>query len=69
MEANETKSSRIVLCKVCRGTGVVRKEIPLRDPDTGEHKYHRVECPQCLGSGRVIVDVSVRPYHTKEEKR
>lgn len=55
-----SKPPRIVLCRVCGGTGKVAGE------DAGE--FHT--CLQCEGSGRIIVSsevvMDIRPYKPKQ---
>lgn len=56
------KPQRIALCRRCGGTGVERF-----GPQTGyaDGKRHS-QCPQCGGSGRVLVsckmELDIRPY-------
>lgn len=52
-----SKPEKIALCRECGGTGKVKK---------GSFVKKEAPCPQCEGSGRVLVScemlVSVRPY-------
>lgn len=57
MKKEVTKSEKIALCRECHGTGKISR--------LGFSK----KCPQCGGSGRVLVScnmtLDIRPYQEK----
>lgn len=60
MKKEITRSPKIALCRMCKGTGILAAEAPERHP---------YRCPQCEGSGRVTVScemtLDIRPYRPK----
>lgn len=56
------KPPRVAICRTCSGTGMIEN---FTQPDG------RMTCPQCEGSGRVVVSckmmVDIRPYQEGEE--
>ena len=61
MKREVTKPEKVALCRECHGTGKVRTGSP-----DGETVGHSVVCPNCDGSGRVLVScrmtLAIRPY-------
>lgn len=57
------RTPKIALCRECKGTGILETETPQRFP---------TPCPQCNGSGRVLVSckmaVDIKPYIPKPQK-
>lgn len=57
MKKNVKKEPKVALCRECRGTGMIR---------TGSFLKKDVPCPQCEGSGRVVVScemtLDIQPY-------
>lgn len=53
---------KVALCRMCKGRGIVPTEAPKRYPEP---------CPQCEGSGRVMVScemtLDLRPYRPKSK--
>lgn len=62
MKRAVSKSPRVSICGTCRGTGKI---------ENFTHPEGRMKCPQCEGSGRVIVScemmVDIRPYRDGDE--
>lgn len=60
MKKEITRPPKIVLCRMCKGTGILAAEAPERHP---------YRCPQCEGSGRETVScemtLDIRPYRPK----
>ncbi|WP_315349130.1 YuiA family protein [Prevotella melaninogenica] len=58
MRKNVVKPPKIALCRECNGTGF--RKISVGGTST------QIQCPQCEGSGRVLVkckmDLDIRPY-------
>lgn len=52
MEQKTYIHKKICLCRNCQGTGI---EITYREKDLLKREPIRQRCPQCNGSGRVIV--------------
>ena len=63
MEQRTIYHKKICLCRKCKGTGV---EIFYAKTDTINRFPLKRECPQCKGSGRVVVSgervLNVEPY-------
>lgn len=57
-----SKPPKVALCRECHGTGFQKASI--------DGTLTRVRCPQCEGSGRVLVsavmELDIRPYKQKE---
>ncbi len=57
MKRDIIRPAKVSLCRLCKGTGMVPAGAPQRVPE---------RCPQCEGSGRVIVScemtIDIRPY-------
>lgn len=58
-----TKTPKIALCRECHGTGFIR---------CIDGAHIGFTCPQCEGSGRVMVSckmtLDIRPYKRKENQ-
>lgn len=61
MIQNVEKSPKVALCRACRGTGVVQRTTELPSRIFRKKKVNITEeaCPQCGGSGRVIVSAKM----------
>ena len=63
MEQKTYIHKKICLCRKCSGTGIITtyepRDVRLLNP-------HRQQCPQCRGTGRVVVSgekiLNVEPY-------
>lgn len=59
MKKEVTKSPKVALCRECHGTGLMRNV----------YRATVIPCPQCEGSGRVMVSctmtLDIRPYKEK----
>lgn len=70
---NVEKTPKVALCRACRGTGVVQRttEFPSRIFRKKKVKTSEEVCPQCGGSGRVMVsakmELDIQPYNPKKE--
>lgn len=68
MKHNVEKTPKVALCRACHGTGVIQRTRIFR-----KKKVNITEesCPQCGGSGRVIVsakmELDIQPYNPKKE--
>ncbi len=53
------KPAKVCVCQVCKGRGAIRKK-------AGAFDYYYERCPQCEGSGRVLVashvEYSIEPF-------
>lgn len=75
MKKKVSKERKVSLCRVCGGTGYVKEQSPrpvrrLWKGLRGGSAQSLVECPQCGGSGRVIVslegELDLEPYVSPE---
>jgi DnaJ-class molecular chaperone len=61
MKINE----KIEICHNCKGTGRARKEVVVEGGGThGRNDWRtiNIDCPYCLGSGRVIISTYRDPF-------
>lgn len=60
MKQAVTKAPKIAICRACHGTGTSA---------ASRFNHTREVCPQCEGSGRVVVkcsmEIDIRPYKPK----
>lgn len=70
MKRKVTKEPKISLCRACHGTGTVEKTVYRKAEHFGLRRrpeYVLEQCPQCEGSGRVLVsaeiDMNIEPYN------
>lgn len=70
MKREITRLPKVALCRVCKGTGQMKK--PPQDGHGPERTVSYITCPQCEGSGRVTVScemtLDIRPYKPKKTK-
>lgn len=61
MTKQVTKQPHVSICRTCSGTGMI---------ESFNHPDGRMTCPQCEGSGRLVVScqmtVDIRPYKEGE---
>ena len=73
MIQNVEKSPKVALCRACHGTSVIQRTTELPSRIFRKKKVNTIEetCPQCGGSGRVIVsakmELDIQPYNPKKE--
>lgn len=62
MKLEVRKDPKVALCRKCHGTGLF--------PDKKDDAIIMKQCPQCEGSGRVmvsaVIEYDIRPYKQKE---
>lgn len=67
MEQKTYIHKKICLCRKCSGTGII---ITYETRDVRRLKPQRQKCPQCCGTGRVIVSgektLNVEPYEPEQ---
>lgn len=61
MKHNVEKTPKVALCRACHGTGVIQRttELPSRIFRKKKVNITEESCPQCGGSGRVIVSAKM----------
>lgn len=71
MIQNVEKSPKVALCRACRGTGVVQRTTELPSRIFRKKKVNITEeaCPQCGGSGRVIVSAKIWTFNHIIQRR
>ena len=71
MIQNVEKSPKVALCRACRGTGVVQRTTELPSRIFRKKKVNITEeaCPQCGGSGRVIVSAKMGIFNHIIQRR
>ena len=73
MKHNVEKTPKVALCRPCHATGVIQRttELPSRIFRKKKVNITEESCPQCGGSGRVIVsakmELDIQPYNPKKE--
>lgn len=70
---NVEKTPKVALCRACHGTGIIQRTVEYPSRILRRKKVGTIEevCPQCGGSGRVIVsakiELDIQPYNPKKE--